>query len=158
MKVKLRNRQCPLAGRQGFSMVEVLVGVALLGILFVTLYTAFSAGFGVIQLARENLRATQVLQEKMETIRLYSWDQINAAGFIPKEFQAPFYAVGEHADDEKGLTYYGTVEVSAAPLAESYSADMKLVKIKLKWTSGRLQREREVQTFVSRYGLQNYIY
>lgn len=139
-------------------MAEVLVGVAILGILFVTLYAAFSSGFAVIQLARENLRATQVIQEKMETIRLYSWDQINTPGFIPKEFEAPFYPVGAHAGLEPGLTYYGKVAISDAPMGESYGAEVKLVKVTLKWTSGRLERQREVQTFVSRYGLQNYIY
>jgi type II secretory pathway pseudopilin PulG len=144
---------------RAFSIVEVLVGVALVGILFVSLYTGFSSGFMVIEFARENLRATQVLQEKMETIRLYSWDQINSNGFIPKEFQAPFYAIGTNLDDgDDGIIYNGTVLITNAPVSESYSNDLKLVKISLKWKTGRLERTREVQTLVSRYGLQNYIY
>ena len=49
-------------------MVEVLVAVSLVGIMFVSLYSGISSGFAVVQLARENLRATQILQEKMETI------------------------------------------------------------------------------------------
>jgi type II secretory pathway pseudopilin PulG len=148
-----------IAPRQAFTIVEVLIGVAVVGTLFVTLYAGFSSGFMVIQAARENLRATQILQEKMETIRLYSWDQINTPGFMPEKFQAPFYAVEGHGDPETpGLTYYGTVEIAPTPLTESYSTNLRRVKITLKWQSGQIERTREVETFVSRYGLQNYVY
>jgi len=53
-----------------FTLVEVMVAVWLGAIMFVGLYLGFSQGFAVIQLTRENLRATQILQEKAETIRL----------------------------------------------------------------------------------------
>jgi len=95
--------------------------------------------------------------EKFETIRLYSWDQINTAGFIPQTFQAPFCAVGNNTN-QSGIVYHGKVEISPAPLSESYQGNVKQVKITLTWTSGQLQRQREMQTFVARYGLQNYIY
>jgi hypothetical protein len=142
-------------GVAAFSMAEVLVGLSIVAVLFVTMYVGFSSGFGVVELSRENQRATQILLEKMETIRLYSWDQINTAGFIPATFTAPFYATNTTG---QGLTYTGTVSIASAPIAESYSNDIKEVTVEVDWVSGKVNRSRTMTTFVSRYGLQNYIY
>jgi prepilin-type N-terminal cleavage/methylation domain-containing protein len=141
-----------------FSMIELLVAMAVLGIMFISLYSGFSAGFAIIQLARENLRATQILQEKMETIRLYTWDQINTAGFIPTTFKENFYAVGTNTNNAAGLIYTGSVTIAQAPLVASYSNDLKSVNIRVRWASAGVERTREMTTLVTRNGLQNYIY
>lgn len=139
-----------------YSMVEVLVSIAVLGIMFVSLYTGFSAGFAIIKLARENLRATQILQEKMETIRLYTWEQVNTAGFIPTNFIENYYATA--TNDVSGLRYTGSVSVATAPISESYSNDLRQVSVRVEWTSAGVNRNREMSTWVARHGLQNYIY
>src|SRR6266581_3037873 len=66
--MRLRNN---LAGRRlransGFTLLEGVVGVGLMGVLIVCLYTGMTTGFSTVRLARENLRATQVIQEKFE--------------------------------------------------------------------------------------------
>jgi prepilin-type N-terminal cleavage/methylation domain-containing protein len=141
---------------QAFTLVEILVATAVLGVMFLSLYVGVSAGFGVIQVARENLRATQILQEKMETIRLYTWDQITTTNFVPNGFTEYFYSDGTNVD--KSLTYKGTVSISPSGLTESYSNDVKKVNIKVTWASGKITRSREMKTFVSTHGLQFYIY
>ena len=151
---KIRARCSVLA----FSMIEVLVAVSVLGIMFVSLYSGFSAGFAIIQLSRENLRATQVLQEKMETIRLYTWDQINTAGFIPTNFVENFYTAGTNTNSTLSLMYTGQVSIASAPITESYSNELKTVSIRVQWLSAGVVRSREMTTFVTRNGLQNYIY
>ncbi len=140
-----------------FSIIEILVAMSIVGVMFVALYSGFSAGFAVVQLARENLRGTQILQEKMETIRLYTWDQINEPGFIPTSFTDTFYPSLTN-QTETGLIYTGTVTIAQAPVAESYSNDLKLITIKVEWSSVGVLRKREMRTLVSHYGLQNYIY
>lgn len=140
-----------------YSMIEVLVAVSVLGIMFVSLYSGFSAGFAIIQLARENLRATQVLQEKMETIRLYTWDQINTPGFIPTNFVENFYSAGTN-NANVSMMYTGRVSIASAPVTESYSNDLKTVNIRVEWLSAGIPRNREMTTLVTRNGLQNYIY
>lgn len=112
----------------------------------------------MIRVARENLRATQILQEKMETIRLYTWDQLNEQGFIPETFVEPFYDDGGGSEDPDGINYYGTLSVTNATLTESYSGDLLQVDAVVTWTSGNIDRVREMSTFVSRHGLQHYIY
>ena len=136
-------------------MIEVLVSVAVLAIMFVSLYSGFSAGFAVIQLARENLRATQILQEKMETIRLYTWEQINTPGFIPTNFVDTFYSSGTNSTS---MSYTGRVTIVRPVMTEAYSNELKSVKIELRWVSAGILRNREMQTLVTRNGLQNYIY
>lgn len=138
-----------------FTTIEILVSVGIVAITFVALYLGLSSGFGVVQLARENLRGTQILQEKMETIRLYTWEQITNNGFIPTNFVEDFFA---STGGVKGLVYTGTVAIANAPVTEAYSNDLKMVTIKLWWKSGGVVRNREMVTLVGRNGLQNYIY
>src|SRR5947207_1943070 len=119
MKIQTRATDCQR--ESGFSFTEVLVAVAITAVMFLSLYAGFSSGFAVLQLSRENLRATQILQEKMETIRLYSWDQINTPAFIPTNFIDTFYP---GTQSTAGITYTGTVTISSAALTESYSNDL----------------------------------
>ena len=139
----------------GHTLTEVVVGMAVLGFMLVSLYAGLSSGFAVLRLARENLRATQILQEKMEVVRLIKWDNVTP-GFIPATFTAPFYATD--TDQSGGLTYEGQVSIEKAPITESYANELRQVQIDLRWTSGKVTRSRQMTTFVSRYGIQNYIY
>jgi hypothetical protein len=132
------------------------VAVLVCGIVFVSLYSGLSSGFSFVQLARENLRATQIMEEKMETIRLYRWDQINQAGFIPTNFVQGFYPMATQST--AGLNYTGTVTIAAAPISEYYSNSLVQVTVDLNWKSGNVLRKREMTTFASQYGLQNYVY
>ncbi len=91
----------------------------------------------------------------METIRLYSWDQINTTNFIPSTFVEPFYSVTQAVS---GLMYTGSVQITAAPISEPYSNEMRQVAMEVHWLSGKTPRSREMKTMISRYGLQNYIY
>jgi len=141
----------------GFTLAEAMVATLIVALLFTSLYSGISYGFTMINLARENLRATQILQEKMETLRLYNWDQINTAGFIPTNFLAPYW------DTNSGITspgfyYTGSVSIANAPITESYSNDLRMVKVEVRWVSSSVPRVREMETFVSKNGLQNYVY
>jgi len=140
---------------RAFSLVEALVAILVLGISFVSLFAAFSTGFTAVEVSRENLRATQVLLEKLETIRLYSWNQINQAGFIPSTFTAPF---NPSTNATGGFTFNGTVTITNSPVSEAYSNDLRMVSVQVNWTSARIARKASMSTLVSRYGLQNYIY
>ena len=139
----------------GITLVDVMFGAIIIGVMVVGLYVGFSQGFAVIQLSRENLRATQILQEKMETVRLYTWDQVRNPGFIPSTFTAPFYAIAEQSE---GLIYSGRLTIANAPVAESYANDLRLVTVEVTWNSGNVLRRRDMQSMISRYGLHNYIY
>ncbi len=156
--MKIRNRQLklPRVAQGAFSLVEVAFGMALAGVMLTALYTGLTYGFSVMKLARENTRATQILVEKMETIRLYNWDQINTPSFLPPTFDVDYYPMG--GDTNHGTIYHGTLAVSDTSLTAGYAGDMKKITVTLNWMTGGLPRTRTLSTYVSRYGLQNYIY
>jgi prepilin-type N-terminal cleavage/methylation domain-containing protein len=141
--------------QSGISLVELMVAIAIASIMLVGLYAGFSSSFAVLQLARENLRATQILQERMETIRLYNWEQVNTPGFIGTNFLEAFYP---GTNSGSGLVYKGRIFVGSAPIAESYSNELRLVVVDVNWVSAKVKRTRQMSTFVSKYGLQHYIY
>jgi hypothetical protein len=145
------------SSQSAYSLAEVMVGISIMSVMFLTLYLGFTQGFGVVQGSRENLRAIQILQQQAEVIRLYTWEQVDpASGWIPPTTMWTFYPMGGGGD--QGITYTGTVNIAAAPMTESYAADNKLVTFALSWKSGNLQRQRRISTLVSKYGLHNYIY
>ena len=143
-------------GEKGFTLVESLVASALTGIVFVTLYAGMTSGFKSILVSRENLRATQILQEKFETIRLFNWDQINSNGFIPATFAVALYP--DSAGQSNAQMYQGSISISNSFFTEIYSNDILLVTVQLSWTNGSMNHTRQMSSFVARYGLQNYIY
>jgi type II secretory pathway pseudopilin PulG len=135
-----------------------MVAVGVLGVTIVSLYAGFTSGFAVVRVARENLRATQVLSERMELIRLVKWDNVTP-GFIPTSFTAPFSVSDPNSSAPSDFTYQGTVTITNPPdMSESYATNLRMIQIDLTWTSGRMTRKRQMTTYVSRYGMQNYIY
>src|SRR5207248_2859960 len=53
-------------------MVAVMVGA----ITMTALYASFTFGYGTVRAARENLRGTQILMSKLETLRLSAFTNI----------------------------------------------------------------------------------
>jgi hypothetical protein len=155
MRITIGQSDWRSSARDAFTIVEVVFAMATAAFMFLALYSGLTGGFTIMRLARENTRATQILVEKMETIRLYSWEQITSNSFIPTNFSVPYYPMG---GSNAGTIYHGTVTLGDALVGASYQNDMKKVSIRLDWQTGQLPRTRTISTYVSRYGLQNYVY
>ena len=134
--------------------MEGLIAVAVMGLVFIAFYAGMTTGFASIRTTEENLRATQVMAEKFEAIRLYNWDEINTPGFIPDTFSARYAPKSSN----QGITYNGTIRIVQPPGVEPYTTDMRLVTVTLSWKSGNRTISRTLSSYVSRYGLQNYVY
>jgi type II secretory pathway pseudopilin PulG len=139
------------------TLVDVVLAVAVLGIMASGIFGSFQYGFFTLQLVRENQRATQIILEKVETIRLYSWDQVTSTnGFIPATFpdvydpQAPAGA--------QGTSYNGTVTIAPCPLSSSYAADLRQLTVTLSWTTRDIPHTRSVTTYIAKDGIQNYVF
>jgi prepilin-type N-terminal cleavage/methylation domain-containing protein len=142
-----------------FSLIEVMVSVGVMGILLISLYAGLTFGFEQIQISREEERATQILSEKMEVVRLLSWDQlVNLPGYVPTTFTASYAVVNPTNTPIGSLVYTGAVVVTNVSVAENYSNDMRSLQISLTWNSHGQTHRRTMSTFASRYGLQNYVY
>jgi prepilin-type N-terminal cleavage/methylation domain-containing protein len=143
--------------QSAFTLVEILVASSILAVMAIALYGGISFCFTNITLARQNLRATQIALEKMEIVRMYSWDQVNSSGFVPVDFTAPYFPTSG-SDTNGGLTYYGTTVITNINLGTPYSADMRQVIVSLNWTNKNVKNSLEMSTYISQYGMQNYIY
>jgi type II secretory pathway pseudopilin PulG len=150
-----------------FTLVEVVVSLLALSVTLVSLYAAFSAGFGLIKSARENMRATQILVEKTEGVRLFTWSQLASPILFPRAFTNWYWPAGMTNGTGGGIIYRGFVDVSFSPasLPADYRNNMASVTITLYWTNSangqigqQFTRTRQMQTYVARYGMQDYNY
>jgi len=136
-------------------LVEVVVATGILGIVAGAIIGSFNFGFFLLQSVRENQRATQILMEKVETIRLYNWNQVNTPGFIPSSFADDY---DPQAQGSKGARYTGYISVRDVPFTTSYSTNMKQVNVWLVWQSNRKTQIRRAATYIAKDGVQNYVY
>src|SRR5438874_11225833 len=158
MELKRLTYKRQAAGPAGFTIPEAIVAMAIVGVLITALYGGMSLATFSIRLARENLRATEIMVEKMETLRLFTWDQLLDPSFVPASFTASYSDNGTTNNPSPGITYTGAVSVATFPGADrNYSNDMRVITINLNWTSGGISRTRTLDTYVARYGIQNYI-
>lgn len=144
-----------------FTMIELLVSVTIVLIIFVTIFGCMTMGFTVTQLSRENLRATQIMLDKMEGVRLYKWDDLTNASFLRSGFSNWFFEtnnIGFANATGNGVQYTGQVLVTATPLTTTYSNSIRQVVVTVNWTSLNTPHQRSMMTYVSQMGAQNYIY
>lgn len=146
-----------------FTLVEVMVAVGVLGITMVAFFACLGSGLSIMNTARQDLRATQILTQKTEFVRLCNWQQLLS---LPSSFQDYYYDSSGTTNDMTNLTYYGTITVSnvpstCIPTTVSYYNNIRLVTIGLVWTNylgvNSIAHHREVQTLVSYNGLFNYL-
>ena len=163
---------------RGMTLVEVLVGIAVVGIVAGSLYAGLVMGVSEVSSARENFRATQVIMEKLEVLRAYSWSQLSPVldadeledaddpfdpedphtvendpvynTSIPEHFTAPLVP-----GQTNGALFYGTVTFAPAPVSEAYSNSLMRVQISVTWQSRSTTRTRSMKTFFAQYGMQN---
>jgi prepilin-type N-terminal cleavage/methylation domain-containing protein len=158
LKLRLRKREAPGRHLQAYTLSEVLVAVVILGIMFASLYAGIWYGFAVTDATRQDLRATQILLERMEGIRLFNWNQLVDTNLNPVTFTKYYYPLATNGQSQ-GIAYQGTLTVTDPGLdpAASYSNDMKKVTVILTWTSGNHQHSNSMSTYSAKYGLQRYI-
>jgi type II secretory pathway pseudopilin PulG len=160
-----QNRGCVAARRTpvpvrrrwatAFTLIEITFSVAIVSILIVGLYTAIATCVSWVEACQQNQRVTQILTEKLDTIRLYNWDQINSNGFVATNFTLPFDPIRSNS-----IAYYtGSVAIAMAPspLDQLYSSNLLRVIVRVDWVSGSRLQSRSMETLVAKYGLQSYI-
>ena len=148
---------CATRSEQATTLMELVTASGIVAIIAATMIGSFNHGFFTLERVRENQRATQILIEKVETIRLYSWDQINTSGFIPSAFTDKYDPQG--APGAQGITYTGTVTITNTPFATSYTSNIRELIVTLQWTNSRHQTSsRTLCTLVAKDGIQNYVY
>jgi type II secretory pathway pseudopilin PulG len=168
---KMRNA----SRRSGFTIVEAVVAMGVIGLLALAMYAGMASATFSVRLARENQRATDVMVDKMEAIRLFAWDQLTNVSYLPTNFTAyyvdsakgsssgvvdPAYVTSSATNTigGQGIVYTGTIQLSKLSTADrNYSNDMRVLTLTVNWTSGKLPRTRTLSTYIGKYGIQNYV-
>lgn len=160
-------------GERAFTLVEVLVAAAIGAIIFTSLYIGIANSFSLLNTARANLRATQILVSRMEGLRLCAWgngtnqvSQLFNTNIVPTTFTDYFYPQGINGQSGNyGTAYTGTITIATNitlnPPA-SYSPNMARVTISVSWVDGIAGQTnvhtRSMSTYIAQYGIQNYVY
>lgn len=108
-----QSRLMKQRAKVGFTLVEVVISVILLGIAFASLAAGFSSGLMSIRAARETSTALQAAQREIETMR-----------------DSPFGAIQSHTFSVPALNTTGSVVV------ESEQTDLKKVSVNVAWVCG----------------------
>ena len=161
MNIKSSTSQNAGRALRAFTLVEVIVSAGLLGIMMIVIYPAFIFGFASVKTTREDERATQIVTQKLEAIRLCTWAQLTNYPATFKDYYNPLGLTNNTA----GAVYYGTMSTTA-PYAnlttESYKSQVHLITMSVTWTNyiGKVAagHTRQMQTLSAYYGLQNYIW
>jgi len=144
--------------RCGFALVEVVTGMMILEMVLVALYAALASAFNSVNMERDNLRATQIMVEKMEIVRMYNWEQIKNPALWPKFFTAYSDPAGVTNATGRGALFSGRIQLTPGPNDVGYGDDMRTVTIDITWKTGNMQRSRQFQSYITKNGLQNYSY
>ena len=150
----------------GYTFAEVLMAAGILGFVATALYGAFGAGFCLIQSTREDLRATQIMVQKMEGIRLFTWSQVNdPTNYLKSPFTEQYDPLSI-TNNCAGAKYTGYVTASVPTasdnIPDAYRTNMLTLTVTLYWTNYNgakaIRHSRAMQTRVARNGMQNYIW
>ena len=142
-----------------YTLAEVMIAVLLLGLMLVSLFGGFTMATGITRTSREDLRATQIMSQKMEAIRLCKWN--NLITQCPHTFSESYDPLNPL--NTNGIIYYGTISLTTPTyLPAAYTNKMVLITVTLNWTNmqGRtsVAHTRTMQTQSALDGLQNYVW
>ncbi len=142
------------------TLIEVVMASAVIATLGAGIISSINYGLFAMRITRENQRATQVMLERLESIRLYNWDQVTNAGFVPTSFTEAYDPSAP--TNAQGIIYYGTMTVDSpvfSSASPSYAPMMRQFTVTLQWTNaGILPHTRTFTTYVAKDGMQNYVY
>src|SRR5688572_17746807 len=107
-----------------FSLAEAAIAMGVMGMVMGALYSGLAVGFFTIKMARENLRATQILVGRIDTLRLYSWNQITNTNprFVATTFEEAYDPLATNS----ALRYFGTITISPVNFADYATNTMRL--------------------------------
>ncbi len=157
MKFYSKTNKASLA----FGLTEVLVGSAVAGVVLLAVFAGMGSSFEIMQLSREDMRATQIMVERLEAIRGSGWSKLTNS--TPPAF-TEYFTPNSSGSGGAGVAFNGVVILSAPTFATTpspvptYLSDMTNVTIQLTWMNSasgttRFRRVRSMSTFVTKNGI-----
>ncbi len=137
----------PFISSCGYSLIELLVAVAILGLVAAPLFTLFNSSFSSIAGAGEKSAAISLCREKMETVKADHFDQVY--DFYILKTGSP------HIEDNipgkplfRRVTEVGIVDPAVESLPPG--AEILSVTVTVYWTSGPGERSESLESRLAR--------
>ena len=130
----IQNQKNP---QKGFSLIEVLIAIFILGIVSVTLISVFIYGFNVVFRTKQVSLATQIAQEEVELIRNLNFDDILLLG-----------TTYNHDSLSELVNGSGALSVENGP-----GDDIKKLTVSVTWDYRGTSLRKDVVTFITREGV-----
>ncbi len=134
VEIAIQNQENP---QKGFSLIEVLIAVFILGIVSMTLVSVFMYGFNSVYKTRMVSLATQIAQEEIELVRNMNYDDILL-------LQSTF----THDSLSELVNGAGEVIIESGP-----GDDIKKLTISVTWVYRGTNMRKDVVTFITREGV-----
>ena len=133
----------------GFSLIEVLITIFILGVVCITLISVFIYGFNLLQKTKKVAMATEIAQAEVEFYRNTPYATIRAISLgSPQNLLPESQAL--LAQTEYFLNGSGSATFEAIPGADD---NIRKLTVHLEWLyRGRLQ-EKDVVTYIASSGI-----
>ena len=140
-------KQTGLTGEEGFTLVEVLVGMFLMAIVFSAAFGTYFLGMKIIDESRQEVRASQIIQSELEAMRTMNWSDMEALN--SSEYITP---QGEF------ITKY-SAQFRVFRYIQNINSSQKRVTLWVWWVNSNNQNTfRRFTTVFTKNGLNDYYY
>lgn len=129
--------------KQGFLLVDAMIGVLVVAIGLAALAALYTYGIGVMVSADRQEKAVQIAAEKIELLKAADGHSSSDIREIVE------YIKGNNTVIQDGIEYQISAEGGAKSLGNSYPGDEILypVRVEVKWNDQKLQ-VMELQTYI----------
>ena len=130
-----------------FTLVEVMISVAVLGLVFASLAATLTQGHLIIENARDETRVAQILQSELEDMRAKAWSDIDAMA-SPQQFTPQGNFVAAFFD-----------RYTCERIINARKADQKEIILTVTWIDNKnINHSRKYTTYYTKEGLNDYFY
>ena len=142
----------------GYTLVEVMIATLVLSISFMAMFAAIRQGYKMIETARDQTRASQILQAEMEYLRTLTFTQIE--NLASTAYVSTYYPT----DAAMSATFGNRYQVTRYLLnlrsiyGHSDRADQYWVFIRVRWEDSVGFQDRYFYSMFTDGGLNDYYY
>ena len=141
----------PIKNRLGFTLIEVALASTILVVGFVGMIEALAVGSEMLDTARKQTIAAQIMQGEIEYLRLQSWTSIQSLTTSSADY------IGNYPEFSSTslLAKWGTsFKFARQMVSPDPHPNLRQVNLTVSWTSitGK-PHSRSVSAYIGRYGL-----